>query len=235
MTGPSPRPLMVPPPADGSRQYERTILVVDDHVTFAEALASVLDARAGLRALAATTSEAARRALAEHKVDLVLLEVGLGGGEGIQFARQARTRDSGLRIIAVTVGEDEHQVADAVRAGVCGWVPKWEPVDHLVSVVHGVLRGETRIPAQLLTGVLADLTSARRDAASQDQLLATLTRREKEILDLLIAGMKTADIARRLCLSINTVRTHIRNILKKLNVHSMLAAVALARRAETAL
>lgn len=235
MTGPPPRAPVATFPARDSKQRDSTILVVDDHVTFAEALASVLDARAGLRAFAATTSEEAWRALADHEVDVVLLEVGLGAGEGIRFARHARARDSDLRIVAVTSSEDERRVADAVRAGVCGWVPKEEPVDQLVSVVHGVLRGETRIPARLLTPVLAELTSAHRDAAGHDQLLAKLTRREKEILDLLMAGMKTDDIARRLRLSRNTLRTHIQNILRKLNVHSMLAAVALARRAGTAL
>jgi DNA-binding NarL/FixJ family response regulator len=217
-----------------SKQHDTTILVVDDHVTFAEALASVLDDVPGLHASAATTVEDAQRARAEHEVDVVLLEVDLDGADGIRFARQALSEDPDLRIIAVTASQDVNRVIDAVRAGVSGCVPKDEPVQHLVSVVHGVLRGETWIPPPLLTRVIAELTSARRDAASDDQRLATLTRREKEILDFLVWGMKLDEIAERLCLSKNTLRTHAQHILRKLNVHSMLAAVALARRAEIA-
>jgi DNA-binding NarL/FixJ family response regulator len=215
-----------------SQQRDRTILVVDAHVTFAEACASVIDDVPGLYAFAATTTEQALRALAELQVDVVLLEVDLDGDDGIRFARQILSRNPGLRVIAVTASEDENRVIDAVRAGVYGWVPKDESVENLVSVVQGVLRGETRIPSQLLTRVLARLTSVPRDAAGRDQRMATLTRREREILDLLVAGMKTNDIAQRLCLSKNTLRTHIRHILRKLDAHSKLAAVALTRRVE---
>jgi DNA-binding NarL/FixJ family response regulator len=215
-----------------SQQRERTILVVDAHLTFAEACASVVDDVPGLHALAAGTTEQALRILAELQVDVVLLEVDLDRDDGIRFARQILSRNPGLRVIAVTASEDENRVIDAVRAGFSGWVSKDEPVEHLVSVVRGVLRGETRIPPQLLTRVLARLTSVPRDVAGRNQQMAALTRREKDILDLLVTGMKTNDIAQRLCLSRNTLRTHIRHILRKLDVHSKLAAVALARRAE---
>jgi DNA-binding NarL/FixJ family response regulator len=231
MTEPPVRRAVTAPRGTNGRQRDRTILVVDDHVTFAEACASVIDDVPGLHAFAATTTEQALQALAELQVDVVLLEVDLDGGDGMRFARQILSGDPGLRVIAVTASEDENRLIDAVQVGVSGWVPKNEPVEHLVSVVQGVLRGETRIPPQLLTRVLARLTSAPRDAAGRDQRLASLTRREQQILDLLVAGMKTNEIAQRLCLSRNTLRTHTQNILGKLNVHSTVAAVALVRRA----
>ena len=115
-----------------SQQRDRTILVVDAHVTFAEACASVIDDVPGLYAFAATTTEQALRALAELQVDVVLLEVDLDGDDGIRFARQILSRNPGLRVIAVTASEDENRVIDAVRAGVSGWVPKDESVENLV-------------------------------------------------------------------------------------------------------
>jgi DNA-binding NarL/FixJ family response regulator len=216
-------------PGRNGRPPDTQILVVDDHVAFAEALAFMLGEVLGVHAFAATTVEQARRALAEHDVDVVLLEVDLAGGDGVRFARQTLSENPGLLIVAVTASEDESRVVDAVRAGVSGWVPKQEPVERLVSVVRGVLRGETWMPPRLLTQVLAELASTQDDAAG-DQPLAKLTRREKEVLDCLMSGMKTGDIARRLRLSRSTLRTHIQNILRKLGVHSILAAVALARR-----
>ena len=207
---------------------------MDDHVAFAEALAAVLDDVPGFQAFEATTIAEAQRALDEREVDIVLLEVDLNGDGGIRFARQARSEKPDLRVVAVTASEDDNRAVEAVRAGVSGWVPKDEPIEHLVSVVDGVLRGETWIPPRLLSHVLARLFSAQRDARSLDQRLTTLSKREREVLDCLTRGMKKDDIARHLCVSRNTLRTHIQNILGKLGVHSILAAVALARRAEIA-
>jgi DNA-binding NarL/FixJ family response regulator len=223
------RSMTVPP--DRSRNpYDRTILVMDDHVIFAEAVASAVDSVPGLHAFAAVTIEEARRALAEREVDAVLLEIGLDGNGGMRFARQTIAENPGLPVVAVTAVEDEAVLVDAVRAGVSGWVPKDESVKHLISVVHSVLRGETWIPPRLLTRVLAELTSAQGNAPHHDLPLATLTRREREVLDLLMRGMKTDHIAQQLSMSKSTLRTHIQHILGKLDVHSTLAAVALARR-----
>jgi DNA-binding NarL/FixJ family response regulator len=236
MTAPSGRP---PVPVfrgqgRGRKPRNHTILVLDDHVAFAEALVSVLDDVPGFQAFGATTIGEAQRALAEREVDIVLLEADLNGDDGIRFARQARSEKPDLRVVAVTASEDDNRVVEAVRAGVSGWVPKNEPIRHLVSVVYGVLRGETWIPPRLLTHVLAELFSAQHDASGLDQRLTTLSKREKEVLSCLTQGMKKDEIARHLCVSRNTLRTHVQNILGKLDVHSVLAAVALARRAEMA-
>jgi DNA-binding NarL/FixJ family response regulator len=232
MTGPSPRGSVTASRGRGS--CDNTILVLDDHVAFAEALAWVLNDIPGFRAIQAATVAEAQRALAEHDVDVVLLEVELNGDDGLGFATQAGAENPDLRMVAVTASDDDDRVVAAVRAGVRGWVPKYEPVEHLLSVVNGVLRGETWIPPRLLTHVLAELFTAQRDARGLDQRLTTLSRREKEVLDCLTRGMKKDEIARHLCVSRNTLRTHIQNILGKLDVHSILAAVALARRAEIA-
>lgn len=231
MTGPSMRQSATFSGGRSGNPCDSTLLVVDDHVSFAEAIASVLDNVPGLHAFAATTIEEARRALAEREVDAVLLEIDFDGNSGMRFARQAISEHPDLPLVVVTAVEDETVVVESVRAGVSGWVPKHESVKHLVSVVHSVLRGETWIPPRLLTQVLAELTSARRGVADHNVRLASLTGREREILGLLMGGMKADQIAHRLCLSKNTLRTHIQHILGKLGVHSTLAAVAIARRA----
>jgi DNA-binding NarL/FixJ family response regulator len=207
------------------------ILVLDGYVTFAEALARRLDVEPGMEAFAATTIDQARRMLAESRFDIVLLDVELDGQDGLRFADEALSDDPDIRIVVVTAGKEHGQVAAAVWVGVSGWVPKSEPIEHLLAVVRGALRGETWIPPPLLTHVLAELKAARRDHSERDALLARLTRREKEIMCCLVAGMSVDATAARLYLSRNTVRTHIQNVLGKLNVHSAVAAVAVARRA----
>jgi DNA-binding NarL/FixJ family response regulator len=209
----------------------RQLLVVDDYVSFAEALACRLDIEPGLTASAVTTIEQTRSALTERRFDLVLLDVELDGRDGIEFADEALSDHPDMRIVVVTAGRDESRIIEAVQIGVSGWVLKDEPIEHLVSVVWGALRGETWIPPRLLTYVLTELKSTQSERAEQASLLATLSPREKQVLSCLAAGMSADAIAGQLFLSRNTIRTHVHNMLKKLHVHSALAAVALARRA----
>ncbi len=209
----------------------RQLLVVDDYVSFAEALACRLDIEPGLTASAVTTIEQTRSALTERRFDLVLLDVELDGRDGIEFADEALSDHPDLRMVVVTAGRDESRIIEAVQIGVSGWVLKDEPIEHLLSVVWGALRGETWIPPRLLTYVLTELKSAQSERAEIAALLATLSPRETQVLACLAAGMSADAIAGQLFLSRNTIRTHVHNMLKKLHVHSALAAVALARRA----
>jgi DNA-binding NarL/FixJ family response regulator len=209
----------------------KQLLVVDDYVSFAEALSCRLGIEPGLTASAVTTIEQTRSALSERSFDVVLLDVELDGSDGIEFAGEALSAHPDMRIVVVTAGRDESRIIEAVQMGVSGWVLKDDPIDHLVSVVWGALRGETWIPPRLLTYVLTELKSAQSERAEQAARLAALSRREKQILGCLAAGMSVDTIASQLFLSRNTIRTHVHNMLKKLHVHSALAAVALARRA----
>ena len=209
----------------------RQVLVVDDHVTFAEVLARRLDAEPGIDAFFATSIEQARRAIVEGRgVDLLLLDIGPADSDGIRFVHEVLSRNPQMRVVAITANEDESHVVEAVRAGISGWVPKNEPLECLLSVVRGALNGETWIPPRLLTWLVAELTSSQDDG-TDDDLLATLTAREREVLNCLSFGMNRDDIAQHLYLSRNTIRTHIQNVLVKLRIHSTLAAVALAKRA----
>ena len=205
--------------------------MVDDYVSFAEALAGRLDIEPGLTASAATTIEQTRLALSERRFDVVLLDIDLDGLDGIEFAGEALSVHPDMRIVIVTAGRDESRIIEAVQIGVSGWVLKDEPIEHLLSVVWGALRGETWIPPRLLTYVLTELKSAQSERAELAALLSALSPRERQILGCLAAGMSADAIAGQLFLSRNTIRTHIHNMLKKLHVHSALAAAALARRA----
>jgi DNA-binding NarL/FixJ family response regulator len=208
----------------------RQLLVVDDYVSFAEALACRLDIEPGLTASAVTTIEQTRSALTERRFDVVLLDVELDGSDGIEFADETLSEYPDMRIVVVTAGRDESRIIEAVQIGVSGWVLKDDPIEHLLSVVWGALRGETWIPPRLLTYVLTELKSAQSERAKQAARLDTLSPREKQVLGCLAAGMSADAIAGQLFLSRNTIRTHVHNMLKKLHVHSALAAVALARR-----
>ncbi|MYX23051.1 response regulator transcription factor, partial [Streptomyces sp. SID8380] len=151
--------------------------------------------------------------------------------DGISLVGGLRATQPGVRTVVLAERDDPRRAALALQAGASGWVAKDCSLSRLLTVVRGVLRDETHLPPALLTGVLRELTAARRHRTESERLVESLTPREREVLRCMVAGLGRKAVADRLYLSPHTVRTHMQNVLGKLGVHSTLAAVALARRA----
>jgi len=134
-----------------------------------------------------------------------------------------------LKVVGLSDSTDPRLIVGAVRAGVRGWLEPTVSVDHLVATLHGVARGETWIPPRLLTSVIDALLTAQETREELGSALKALSAREVDILCCLVQGMSRQEIADRYVLSTHTVRTHINNLLRKLGVHSTLAAVSIAR------
>jgi DNA-binding NarL/FixJ family response regulator len=151
--------------------------------------------------------------------------------DGLALVERVRAEHPGTRTVVLAERDDPVRAARALQAGASGWVAKDCSLSRLLAVVRGVLRDETHLPPALLTGVLRELTQARRNRTESERLVESLTPREQEVLRCMVAGLGRKAVAERLFLSPHTVRTHMQNVLGKLGVHSTLAAVALARRA----
>ncbi|MFJ1750087.1 LuxR C-terminal-related transcriptional regulator [Streptomyces sp. NPDC088116] len=151
--------------------------------------------------------------------------------DGISLVAGVRSGQPSVRTVVLAEKDDPSRAALALQAGASGWVAKDCSLQRLLSVMRGVLRDETHLPAALLTGVLRELTAARKHRTESERLVESLTPREREVLRCMVAGLGRKAVAERLFLSPHTVRTHMQNVLGKLGVHSTLAAVALARRA----
>ncbi|MGP3686596.1 LuxR C-terminal-related transcriptional regulator [Streptomyces sp. IBSNAI002] len=233
------------------------VLVVDDHRIFAESLAAALAAEPDVEVSAAGSGPAAlrclERAVAEgRRFDVMLVDADLGAiagsvpgqrepgsgsgppppaSDGIALVAGVRVSHPGVRTVVLAERDDPRRAALALQAGASGWVAKDCSLSRLLAVIRGVLREETHLPPALLTGVLRELTAARKHRTDSERLVESLTPREHEVLRCMVAGLGRKDVAARLFLSPHTVRTHMQNVLGKLGVHSTLAAVALARRA----
>ncbi|MEV6395748.1 response regulator transcription factor [Streptomyces sp. NPDC051907] len=233
------------------------VLVVDDHRIFAESLAAALAAEPDVDVAAAGSGPAAlrclERAAAEgRRFDVMLVDADLGAqvlpgaravaravpdnGEeglvdGISLVSGVRSGQPAVRSVVLAEKDDPRRAALALQAGASGWVAKDCSLQRLLAVIRGVLREETHLPPALLTGVLRELTAARKHRTESERLVESLTPREREVLRCMVAGLGRKAVAERLFLSPHTVRTHMQNVLGKLGVHSTLAAVALARRA----
>jgi len=212
---------------------ELRILVVDDHRVFAGALATVIDAQPDITVVGTCDSvEAAERDTTALDPDVVVLDVDLGGEDGIELARRLRERDPLLRVVVLTGHQRVPVASAAVRAGASAFLAKDASVEELTAAIRGAARGESWIPPDLLTGVLQELQAPAAPRSPEAELLGRLTDRERDVLDCMVEGMDRATTARRLFMSVNTVRTHTRKILSKLEVHSSLEAVAVALRAK---
>jgi DNA-binding NarL/FixJ family response regulator len=212
------------------------LVLVDATRVFGEALASRLDSDTDMRVLrVATSAEALIDALAHSLVDVVVCDVVLFDSERLKPQLAAligpRRRDGQERVSVVVLADhdDEHRLGRAVRSGARGWVPRDSSADDLTAAVREVAAGGTWIPPKVLTRLLDELTESHNSA---QRALAALTPREREVLLCLCEGLSRVEVAARLRLSTNTVRTHVQSILSKLDVNSSVAAVALARKAK---
>jgi DNA-binding NarL/FixJ family response regulator len=208
------------------------VLIVDDHRSFAEALALRLSAEPDLVVVGTVTVAADVEAcVADVQPDIVLLDAELGRGDGIAIAHRLRTTSPTVSSIIVTFRDDAATACAAVRSGAVGFVAKDVALDDLLAAVRAVGRGERWIQPRLLGAVLDELARHPGTLSEDQRRIAALSDRERDVLQHLVHGKDRATIARELFLSTNTVRTHTRNLLAKLDVHSSLEAVALALRA----
>ncbi len=177
----------------------------------------------------AQSTQSALRALAGRSTDVILLDAELPDDSGVAFCAEMRRRVYVSRVVMLSAASDAQRIVAAVRAGAVAWVRKDESIDHLLRVVRGVVRGETWLPPADLGQVLGLLMEDQDDRHGCDELLAPLTPREREVLFLLVEGAGRKEIAARLQLSVNTVRTHLQSLMAKLGAHSTLEVVALTR------
>jgi DNA-binding NarL/FixJ family response regulator len=206
------------------------VLIVDQHLAFRDALAARLQAEPDLAVVAkAHSAEFAPRVLVGRSADVILLDAELPDNSAIAFCAERTRRADAPRVVMLSAASKPERIVAAVRAGAAAWVRKDESIDHLLRVIRGVVRGETRLPPTELGPVLRLLIKEQDNRRDRDDLLAALTPRERDVLFHLVDGAGRKEVAERMQLSANTVRTYLNSLMAKLGVHSTLEVVALAR------
>lgn len=206
------------------------VLIVDQHLAFRDALATRLQTEPDLAVLAkAHSAEYAASVLVGRSADVILLDADLPDQSAITFSSEMVRRPDPPRIVMLSAASEPERIVAALRAGAAAWVRKDESIEHLLSVIRGVVRGESWLPRRELGRVLHLLIEDQEHRRDSDDLLAALTPRERDVLFLLVEGAGRNEVAKRLQLSANTVRTHLQSLMSKFGVHSTLEVVALAR------
>lgn len=206
------------------------VLIVDQHLTFRDALATRLQAEPDLAVVAkAHSAKFAPRVLVGRSADVILLDAELPDDSAVAFCSEMTRNGDQSRVVMLSAASQPERIVAAVRAGAAAWVRKDESIDHLLVVIRGVVRADTWIPPRELGAVLRLLIEEQDKRRDSDDLLASLTLRERDVLFLLVEGAGRKEIAALLRLSENTVRTHLHSLMVKFGVHSTLEVVALAR------
>jgi DNA-binding NarL/FixJ family response regulator len=203
-----------------------TVLIADGKHLVSEAVRAELESHPDLRVVGMSTD--GRRAVED--VDrlrpvVAILDANLANGDGIRAARTIRER-TGTAVIVVADVADDELLLESVVAGATGFVSRESPIEALVDATRALARGEAAIPPRMLPGLLANLLRRRRAQGVAVRAVSTLTRREKEILLMLAAGASNERMAERMVISPQTVRTHVQNLLRKLDLHSRVEAAA---------
>jgi DNA-binding NarL/FixJ family response regulator len=203
-----------------------SVLVVDDHAVFADALQArlMLEPDIAPVRVAYSVGEAVAR-LSADRPDVALVDLLMADGSGLEIADRVREIAPGTRIMMLTAVDEPDRVVEAVLLGVRAWLPKTVDPRQLVRAIRAVYVGEAWFDPMLLGAVLPALVA--RTSQPAPDALSSLTEREREVLDCLADGMSRADTAARLGVSVNTVRSHIQNVIAKLGVHSTLEAAAM--------
>jgi len=203
------------------------VVIVDRHALVAQSLAMVL-ATASVTTFIATdpSFELVLRQIRSFDPDLVLVDA--GAGDSMELIRAIARL--GHRVVALSDGSDRMRVAACLEAGAHGAVSTLDPVPRLLATIRETVAGRRIMPSATERDLLCELHSHRRDRAAQLSRFHQLSVRESEVLEELMAGKSAADIATESYVSIATIRSQIKAILRKLEVNSQLAAVALAYR-----
>jgi len=221
----------MPEEADGARTDETLrVIVADDDPLARRVVRDALEAGGIVVIAEAANGREAVELSLYYKPDVVLMDLVMPDVDGIQATRRILARQPDVEVVILTSSEDEEIGIAGLRAGASGFLNKRAGVEALPRALRGAVAGEAVISRRLTMRLVDSMRRTRPDGTGIRPVRSRLTPREWEVLDLLCTGATTDEIAETLVLSPETVRSHIKNLLRKLGVRSRQAAVNEARR-----
>ena len=200
-------------------------MLVDDHEVVRAGLRLVLEEDPSISVVAeAATLPDAIIGAERSRPDIVLMDVRLANGNGIEATREIQSRLPDTRILMLTTYPDDEALFASIMAGAAGYLLKSVNVGALLAAVHSIARGESLLDPAVTRKVLTRVRESK--VLERDEKLSRLTRREEQVLDLLATGMTNAQIGRAIHISDKTVKNHVSTILGKLEVGRRTEAAA---------
>ena len=207
------------------------LLLVDDQTLFRDGLGTLLAAQPDIAVVGeAADGEEALRLAASLQPDVVLMDLQMPILDGVEATRRLHAMQPDCHVIVLTTFDEDEYVFEGLRAGAVGYLLKDASTDHLLEAIHAAARGESFLEPMVAAKGVAEFTRLCSQPIRHAQPLAEpLTERELEILKWLKTDLSTREMAEHLVVSINTVKTQLKSIYDKLDVHSREEALAKAR------
>ena len=205
------------------------VAIVEDNDTIREGLAALINGTTGYNCVSSFGDcESFLTKLKTLDINVVLMDIALPGISGIEGVVEAKKIKPEIDILMLTIYEDSEKVFDALCAGACGYLVKKTPPSKLLEAIKEVFEGGSPMSSQIARQVITAFKESKDLKDDKEEF--ELSTREKEVINLLAGGNNYQQIADQLFISVDTVRHHIKNIYKKLHVHTQSEAVAKAIR-----
>ena len=207
------------------------ILLVDDHILFRKGVASLLASREDMEVVGEAEDGVEAVAKARETVpDVILMDLSMPKCSGLEATRLIKREMPHVKIVMLTVSDDDCDLFGAIRNGADGYLLKNLEPSQLYDMLKGIRHGEAPISGVLAAKILQEFRQPDRSPQQQVEANDKLTPREIEILDLVVEGVTNKEIAEALVITENTVKIHLRNILEKLHVQNRIQAAVYAVR-----
>ena len=207
------------------------ILVVDDHILFQEGIASLIDRHPDFSVVGGADS--VNEALTQTRrlqPDIVLMDFSLPDGTGLEATKAILAEQPEIKIVFLTVHDEDERLFQAIRCGAKGYLLKNTPIYQLLAYLQGLEQGEVALPPSSVARLLEEFAQSIPPAEPEPEIIGRLTARQLEVLRELRDGASNKEIATRLVISEQTVKNHVSQILSVLNLHSRYEAASFARR-----
>ncbi len=197
------------------------VLLTDDHTLFRQGIRTLLAAEPDIETVGEAANAMEAVALAQQlRPDVVLMDIGMPGMSSFEGTRLIRKERPEVKVIFLSMYDDEDYLAECVDMGANGYILKDSPVDQLITAIREVHRGGSYLSPRLLTRLVEDFRSQSRGGPARAPRFGTLTKREREILKMLAEGKSVKEIASSFELSVKTVEAHKFNLMRKLDIHN---------------
>ncbi len=207
-----------------------TVAIVDDNRLVREALTAMLDRLPDLRVVGTSVADPAF--IEDAKPDVLLLDVGLGDEDSLRVAAAITKQAPSTKIIVMDLIPMSEDIVQFVNAGVSGFVLKDATFDEFVATIRSVAAGGKVLPPRMAESLFSQIASAAAATQGREHVLedVRMTKREREVIELIGEGLSNKEIAQRLNIAAHTVKSHVRNVMEKLALHTRLQIAAYARR-----
>jgi len=197
------------------------ILIADDHAMFADGISSILDKEADINVVGQCLDGlSVLEFLKTNKVDVLLLDVNLPGMSGIDVCKNVTEKYPAVKVIAISMFNEESFVTEILNNGAKGYVLKNTGREELLKAINTVLTGKSYFSDDVTETIMKGLMSQRTGSKQTKKEIPKISRREKEVLDLIVKEHTTQEIANKLFISLKTVESHRSNLLAKMNARN---------------